>query len=388
MSSTNFGDYQLGIYMQGMHGNKPDLPLNIDELKDMAREKLDPRAYWYVAGSAGNASTEQANKLAFERWKIVPRMLRDLSQRDHRTRILNTDMNAPLMLAPIGVQEILHEDCERAVARAARATNVPMILSTVSSTPLEEVAEILGDNPKWFQLYWPKDQQVTKSLLKRAEAAGYEAIVVTLDTKILGWREHDLQEAYLPFLEGKGIVNYITDPAFRASLDEAPEASMQKAIVRFTEIYADTTQTWDDLKFLQDNTSLPIVLKGVLHPDDAKEAVSRGIQGIIVSNHGGRQIDGAIGALDVLPGIVDAVGDDISILFDSGIRHGADVVKALALGADAVLLGRPYAYGLAVGGEEGAQKVIQQMLAEYDITMALSGYTNPKQLNRSILQHT
>ncbi|MBI2425496.1 MAG: alpha-hydroxy-acid oxidizing protein [Candidatus Hydrogenedentes bacterium] len=386
MSSTHYGDYQIGLYMQGLVGLKPELPLIAEELEALAKAKLDPRAYWYVAGGAGHENTVRANRQAFDRWQIVPRMLRDVSERNYSTTVLHTEMRAPLLLAPVGVQEIIHPEAERAVARAARAMGIPMILSTLSSTPLEEVAELLGNTPRWFQLYWPGERDFTKSLLQRAEAAGYEAIVVTLDTKLMGWREHDLQEAYLPFLEGKGIANYTSDPVFRASLEEPPEANPQGAVARWAQLYADPSQTWEDLVFLQDHTSLPIILKGILHPDDAATAVFRGVQGIIVSNHGGRQVDGALGALDALPAVVDAVGGRVPVLFDSGIRHGADMVKALALGADAVLLGRPYIYGLAAAGESGVHQVIQRLLAEFDVTMALSGLCRLSELDRGVLQ--
>lgn len=381
----NFGDYQFGIYMGGMVGMKPSLPLNLDELERQAREKVDPRAYWYVAGGATAEDTVRFNRESFDKWRIVPRMLRDVKQRNHATKIFNTQMPAPVMLAPVGVQEIVHPDCERAVGRAAKSLGVPFILSTVSSARMEEVAEIMGDAPRWFQLYWPGDQSVTKSFLQRAEAAGYGAIVVTLDTRTMGWREHDLQEAYLPFLEGKGLINYTTDPAFRASLSETPEENPQGAVARWAEIFGDTRQTWDDLKFIRDNTKLPVLLKGILHPQDAQLALQHGMDGIVVSNHGGRQVSGSIAALDALPAIADAVGGKCPILLDSGVRHGSDAIKALALGADAVLLARPYIWGLAVAGEEGVREVVRRFLADYDLSMALSGFASPAELSREIL---
>lgn len=381
----NFGDYQFGIYMGGMVGMKPSLPLNLEELERQAREKVDPRAYWYVAGGATAEDTVRFNRESFDKWRIVPRMLRDVKQRNHATKIFNTQMPAPVMLAPVGVQEIVHPDCERAVGRAAKSLGVPFILSTVSSARMEEVAEIMGDAPRWFQLYWPGDQAVTKSFLQRAEAAGYGAIVVTLDTRTMGWREHDLQEAYLPFLEGKGLINYTSDPAFRASLSETPEENPQGAVARWAEIFGDTRQTWDDLKFIRDNTKLPVLLKGILHPQDAQLAIQHGMDGIVVSNHGGRQVSGSIAALDALPAIADAVGGKCPILLDSGVRHGSDAIKALALGADAVLLARPYIWGLAVAGEEGVREVVRRFLADYDLSMALSGFASPAELSRDIL---
>jgi len=381
----NFGDYQLGVYMQGMMGLKPELPLNLDELERLAREKIDPRAYWYVAGGAGAEDTVRFNRDAFANWRIVPRMLRNVKQRNHATSILGTNMPAPVMLAPVGVQEIIHPEAERAVARAAKSLGVPMILSTLSSTKLEDVAEILGDSPRWFQLYWPGDAEVTKSLIRRAEAAGYGAIVVTLDTRLMGWREHDLQEAYLPFLEGKGLANYFSDPAFCAGLDESPAENPQAAVGRWAEVYADASQTWDDLKLIRDTTKLPILLKGILLPEDALLALQHGMDGIIVSNHGGRQLGGSISGLDALPAIVDAVAGKCPVLLDSGVRHGADAMKALALGADAVLYARPYVWGLAVAGEDGVREVVRRFLADYDLAMALSGFTSAKELSPSVL---
>ncbi len=381
----NFGDYQLGIYMQGMMGLKPELPLNLDELERQAREKIDPRAYWYVAGGAGAEDTVRYNRDAFAQWRIVPRMLRNVKQRNHTTKLFNTTMPAPVMLAPVGVQEIVHPEAERAVARAAKALGVPMILSTLSSTKLEDVAEILGDSPRWFQLYWPGDAEVTKSLIRRAEAAGYGAIVVTLDTRLMGWREHDLQEAYLPFLEGKGIANYLSDPAFRAGLDETPEENPQAAVGHWAEVYADASQTWDDLKLIRDTTTLPVILKGILHPEDALLALQHGMDGIIVSNHGGRQLGGSISGLEALPAVVDAVAGKCPVLLDSGVRHGSDALKAIALGADAVLYARPYIWGLAVAGEDGVREVVRRFLADYDLAMALSGFTSADQLSPSVL---
>lgn len=384
--STHYGDFQLGMYMQGMMGVKPEMPIDHTELEAAARAKLDSRAYWYVAGGAGSADTIDANEVGLQRYRIVPRMLTDVSDRDHRVEICGTMLNAPMMLAPVGVQEIVHPEAELAVARAARETGVGMMLSTLSSTPLEAVAEALGNTPKWFQLYWPKDDAVTISLVQRAEKAGYSAIVVTLDTRLMGWRAHDLQEAYLPFLEGKGLANYLTDPAFRAALDETPEENPQAAVGRWAEIYSGHHHTWAQLKLIREATSLPILVKGLLHPADVEPAMAAGVQGIIVSNHGGRQIGGCIGAIDALPGIVQAVGGKVPVLFDSGVRNGSDVIVARALGAEAVLLGRPYVWGLAVGGAEGVAQVIRRFLADYDLHMALAGFTKPAEVTAGALR--
>jgi lactate 2-monooxygenase len=374
-SPQQFANAQYEIYLNGVAGKVPEFPITYRQLERRAKKLLSAGAYGYVAGGAGDESTVQANRRAFERWRIVPRMLRDVGVRDMRTDVLGTSMPAPLMLGPVGVQSIVHPEGELATARAAAELGVPSILSTASSYTIEQVADAMGDAPRWFQLYWPSDPELAVSFLQRAERAGYGAIVVTLDTWLLAWRPRDLEQAYLPFLKGIGVANYFTDPVFRAGLEKPPEEDLQAAVGHWVGNYSDPTVTWDDLALLRDNTDLPIVLKGIQHADDARRAVDAGIDGIVVSNHGGRQVDGAIGSLDALPPIVDAVGDDFPVLFDSGVRTGADAFKALALGARAVLLGRPYVWGLAVGGQPGVRHVVRGLLAELDLTLALSGHT-------------
>ena len=382
-----FGNYQLEIYKQGLAGVLPRIPFAAADLEQRAREKLDPGAFGYVAGGAGAEATMRANLAAFDHWRIVPRMLRNVATRDLRVNVLGSEMRAPVLLAPIGVLSIVHPEAEVAVARAAAGLGLTMVLSTASSRSLEEVAQAGGAGPRWFQLYWPKDREFAASLLQRAERAGYGAIVVTLDTWLLGWRPRDLSRAYLPFLRGEGIANYLSDPVFCASLPKPPNEDMQAAIAHWAEVFSDPGVTWDDLRFLRRSTRLPLVLKGILHPDDARRAADFGMDGVIVSNHGGRQVDGAIGALDALPGVVSVAGK-MPVLFDSGIRTGADIVKALALGAKAVLLGRPYVYGLALEGEAGVTAVVRALLAELDLTMALSGVARLDQLSADMLQHT
>ncbi len=334
---------------------------------------MTPEAYAYVAGGAGSEDTMRANREAFRRWRIVPRFLRDVGARDLGVRLFGKTLRAPILLAPIGVLSIVHDDAELAVARAAAGLDVPMILSTVSSTPLEAVAAASGDAPRWFQLYWPRNNDLAASLVRRAEAAGYGAIVVTLDTYLLAWRDRDIQNAYLPFLYGEGLANYFSDPVFRAGLDEPPEENPTQAVLHFAGLFSNPSLTWDDLAFLRAHTRLPIVLKGLLHPNDARKAVDHGADAVVVSNHGGRQMDGGLAALDALPGVVEAVQGNLPVLFDSGIRGGADVFKAVALGARAVLLGRPYAFGLGVGGEQGVRDVVHNLLAELDLTLGLAG---------------
>jgi lactate 2-monooxygenase len=295
--------------------------------------------------------------------------------------LLGRRLPAPILLAPIGVQSILHAEAELASARAARALGVPFVLSTVSSRTIEEVAASMGEATRYFQLYWPSDAELAASFVERAERSGYSALVVTLDTYLLAWRPRDLAHAYLPFLRGEGLANYFSDPVFRQGLEAPPELDPRPAVRRFAQVFSHPGLTWKDLDFLKRRAKLPIVLKGILHPDDARRAVDHGVDGVVVSNHGGRQVDGAVGALDALPGVVAAVGGKTTVLFDSGIRTGADVVKAVALGARAVLLGRPYAYGLALGGEQGVRDVVANLVAETDLTLGLVGARSSAELN-------
>jgi isopentenyl diphosphate isomerase/L-lactate dehydrogenase-like FMN-dependent dehydrogenase len=380
-----FADFQNEIYTRGLIDEQPGLPVSVAGLEDRARERLAPGPFGYVAGGAGAERTMQANLQAFERWKIVPRMLRDVALRDLRTTVLGMELPAPLMLAPIGVQSIVNAEAELATGRAAAAQGLPFILSTAASHTIEQVADAVGAASRWYQLYWPKDRELAGSFVARAASAGYSAIVVTLDTWMLGWRPRDLQNAYLPFLKGEGVANYLSDPVFRAALEKPPEEDPRAAIAHWAHQFSNPSVTWSDLEWLREQTDLPIVLKGIVHPDDGRRAVQAGANGLIVSNHGGRQVDGAIGALDALPAVRDAVGEDLAVLFDSGIRTGADILKALALGADAVCLGRPYAWGLALDGQAGVEQVLRCLLAEFDLTLALSGYTSAHQLDESAL---
>jgi len=377
------GNYQFEIYQQPA-GKVSTVPFNSDELEQFAREKLSPGAFGYVAGGASSEDTMRANLAAFTQHRIVPRFLRDCAQRDWRINLLGTEMPAPVLLAPIGVLSIVHPEAEIAVARAAAELGLTMVLSTVSSRSLEEIASSPPDAPRWFQLYWPRHRDFAASLVRRAEAAGYRALVVTLDTYMLGWRPRDLTLSYLPFLRGEGMANYLSDPVFCSGLAKPPREDMPAAIRHWVQSFSNPSVTWDDLKFLREHTKLPIVLKGILHPDDARRAADCGMDGVIVSNHGGRQVDGAIAALDALPSVVAATGE-LPVLFDSGIRTGADIAKALALGARAVLIGRPYAYGLAIAGEHGVRDVLRALLAEFDLTLALSGVTRLEQVTRELL---
>lgn len=375
-----FAAYAAEIYRAGLAGTRPALPTDPARLEDAARAVLADEAFAYVAGGAGSGATMRANRAAFDRWAVVPRVLREATARDWSTTLLGTAMPAPLLLAPIGVQSILHPEGELASARAAAELGVPFVASTAASHTLEDMAAASGTGPRWYQLYRPTDDGLTASLLGRARACGYAVLVVTLDTWALGWRPHDLDGAYLPFLRGVGAAVPFSDPAFRALLARPPEDDLPAAVALRQRLFQGTSPTWERLGTLRHWWDGPIVLKGVLHPDDAARAVDAGMDGLVVSNHGGRQADRAVAALDALPGVLSAVRGRVPVLLDSGVRSGADAAVALALGADAVLLGRPYAYGLALGGEAGVRHVLRCVLAELDLTLALAGCADTTRL--------
>lgn len=377
---------ELEIYQLGLVAKKISIPISVLALEQKARQALDPQAYDYVAGGAGGENTMRANLDAFYRWRVVPRMFRDVSAIDMSIELLGARLPAPLLLGPVGVQGIIHREAEMATGRAAAALGLPFVLSTVSSQPMERVAQAMGPGLRWFQLYWGKNPELTASMLRRAESAGYTALVVTLDTSMLGWRERDLDRGYLPFFSGEGLSNYFIDPVFRGLLKKSPEEDPAEAVRLWAAIFTNTALTWSDLSFLRRHTKLPILLKGVLHAEDAARAVDCGVDGLIVSNHGGRQVDGAIAALDALPPAVKAVNGKVPVLFDSGIRRGADIMKALALGARAALVARPYIWGLAVAGEAGVRDSLLNLLADFNLSMALSGFTSPGELSPEVLQ--
>jgi isopentenyl diphosphate isomerase/L-lactate dehydrogenase-like FMN-dependent dehydrogenase len=393
---------QQQVYLDGVFGRTPRVSTDLTRLEAEAERVMRPDAFAYIAGGAGTGATMRANRAAFDRHRIVPRMLRDASRRDTTVELFGRRLASPFLLAPIGVAEMAHADADLATARAAAAEGVPMVFSNQASVPMERVAAELGDTPRWFQLYWSTSNELVESLVARAEACGCEAIVVTLDTTLLGWRTRDLDIGFLPFLRGMGIAQYTSDPVFQRLVKEAGAAprtpvdvpsqrptpsalrvlmSLRKRrisreeVQRFTEIYSRPSLSWDDLPFLRERTTLPILLKGVCHPDDARRALDAEIDGLIVSNHGGRQVDGAIATLDALPAVAEAVGGRVPVLMDSGIRGGADVFKALALGARAVLLGRPYIYALALAGERGVRQVLRDLSADFDLTLGLAGYS-------------
>ncbi|MYT74842.1 MULTISPECIES: alpha-hydroxy-acid oxidizing protein [unclassified Streptomyces] len=369
--SPQFGDYQYEIYLDGLRGVVPTLPMEFGELERRAEAALPPSIWSYVAGGAGDERTQRANVEAFGRYGLMPRMMVGATQRDLSVDLFGHRLASPLFMAPVGVIGLCAQDGhgDLATARAAARTGVPMVASTLTVDPLEDVAAEFGDTPGFFQLYTPTDRALAESLVKRAEAAGYKGIVVTLDTWVTGWRPRDLSTANFPQLRGHCLANYTSDPRFK---ELTPSDDPQAVVGSWVGLFGNPL-TWDDLPWLRSLTDLPLILKGVCHPEDVRRARDGGVDGIYCSTHGGRQANGGLAALDALPGVVEAA-DGMPVLFDSGVRSGADIVKALALGATAVGVGRPYAYGLAVGGEDGIVHVLRSLLAEADLTMAVDGY--------------
>ena len=416
--TQSFGrDTQSAIYRDGASGRKPIVPIGWGALQAAAKRAMSRAAWAYVAGSSGTEATAAANTAALDRWRIVPRVLRDVSERDLSVELFGTRYPSPVIAAPVGVLELVHKEADLGVARATSALGVPYIFSSQASTPMEKTASVMGDSPRWFQLYWSTSDDLVASFVRRAEDAGAGAIVVTLDTHMLGWRPRDLDLAFLPFIHGQGIAQYTSDPVFRqlvldhianpvpgarpritpaairTLLDMTrnyPGGSLRSkepraAVETFLEVFSRPSLTWDNLALLREHTKLPIVLKGIQHPDDAVLAIKHGVDGIIVSNHAGRQIDGAIGSLDALVDIAAKVNGRIPVLFDSGVRSGSDVFKAMALGATAVLVGRPYVYGLAIAGAAGAEAVLRNIIAEFDLVLGLSGHTTAQGLDSHAL---
>jgi lactate 2-monooxygenase len=417
---------QSDIYRAGVSGARPAVPVHPEPLERAARKALSTEAYAYIAGGAGAGRTMRANRAAFDRWQVWPRPLRDVSERDLSTTFLGVERPGPLLLAPLGVMEMAHPQADLAVARAAAALGIPYVLSNQASFPMEQVADAAPAGPRMFQLYWSASDELNESLIRRAEASGCEAIVVTLDTHLLGWRTRDLDLGYLPFTRGLGIAQYTSDPVFQRLVRErardaagpAPSVRMtpktvaagismarkarpitgvgvreglrsplpRTAVETFLDVFSTPALTWDDLARARSWTSLPIILKGIVHPDDAQRALDAGLDGVWVSNHGGRQIDASVPTLAVLPEIVERVGGRMPVVFDSGVRGGADAFIALALGATMVAIGRPYAYGLALAGEQGVYEVIRNVLAELDITLGLAGLTSVREVDRSALR--
>ncbi len=419
---------QSEVYRAGVGGTKPAVPVDHDALEQAARKAVSAEAFAYLAGGAGGEATMAANRAAFSRWRVWPRVLRDVAERDLSIELLGRRRATPFILSPIGVAELAHADADVAVGRAASELDVPYVLSNQASRPMEEVAVEMGAGSRWFQLYWSRSDELNASFLRRAEAVGCEAVVVTLDTHLLGWRTRDLDAAFLPFTRGQGIAQYTSDPVFAelvrdrvarstgpgerpkvtptllrsafsiarsavgtrlvdGGVRDALRSPLPRAAVEtFLDVFSDPSLTWDDLARLREWTSLPVLLKGVLHPDDASRALDHGVDGIVVSNHGGRQVDRSVATLDTLPAIVERVAGRVPIVLDSGIRGGADAAIALSLGATAVGIGRPYAYGLAVAGQDGVREVVRNHIAELDLTLGLAGHRSIAELGPETLR--
>ncbi len=411
------------IYRAGVLGRAPQVPTDFAQLESRARAAMSHKAWAYVAGGAGSGATMRANRAAYDRHRLVPRMASGHVARDLSVELFGRRLPTPLLLAPIGAAALVHADSDLHIGRGAAATGVPYILSNQGCSPMEAVAAVMGDAPRWFQLYWSTDDALVDSLLRRAEASGAEAVVVTLDTTMLGWRPQDLNLGSLPFSQGVGIAQYTSDPRFREIVrsrvaargsgattqdvqvtlaairtllsisrehpgrlrDNLRSPEPRAAVETFLDIYSNPGLTWQTLASIKSRTSLPVLFKGILHPDDARRAVDAGADGIVVSNHGGRQVDGAVASLDALPAVRAAVGEGMPLVLDSGVRSGADVVKALALGADAVAIGRPYIYGLALAGGAGVRDVIANLVAELDLTMGLIGAASLADLTPDVL---
>jgi len=423
-SSVALGrERQSSIYRSGVLGRRPAVPTDFAELERRAKRASSAKGWAYVAGGAGEGRTMRNNRAAFDRWAIVPRMAHGVTGRDLSVDLLGTRLSSPILLAPVGAGALLDPDCDLHVARAAAAMDVPYIFTNQGSTPMEECAAAMGESRRWVQLYWSTDEALVDSLIQRAEAIDAGALVVTLDTTTLGWRPQDLNLGSLPFAQGQGIGQYTSDPRFRDLVREriaAAKASDVKqdvevtiaairsllsitrnhpgsfwanlrspvpraSVEAFLDIYSNPGLSWDHLATLRERTRLPVVLKGILHPDDARRAFDLGVDAIVVSNHGGRQVDSSVASLDALLNVRGAVSPEATVLMDSGIRTGADVFTALALGADAVLLGRPYMYGVALAGQRGVEEVISNVLAELDLTMSLTGVRNIGEINRNLL---
>lgn len=361
------------------------LPVSYEEWECMACKILNIKTFDSVVGGAGTEETIRANREAFYQWRILPRFLVDVSERNLSVSMFGHTFPTPILLAPIGREVLFHPDAELASARAASALGVPFILSTQSSRSIEEVATAMGNSPRWFQLYWGTDFDVTTSMLRRAEASGYSAIVLTVDRPLEGWRNRDIRNQYLSVAFPCGIANFLTDPVFLAKLGKSPQEDMGNAINQAYGISFNPRLTWKQLALLRNYTKLPILIKGILDSRDAELALKHGVDGIIVSNHGGRQLDGAEAALDALPKVCEVLRGRIPVLMDSGIHCGADVVKALAFGASAILIGRLYIFGLTVAGELGVTTVLRNLISETDLTIALSGIRSVSEIDRSVL---
>ena len=414
-------DRQRAIFLHGLSGKRAVIPFHAETLRQLAQQKMSDRAWAYIDGGAGNEETIGSNRTAFSNVYVRPRMMHPNETADFSGTLLGMPLAFPLLLAPIGVLDLICPQADLHVARQCAETGVPFIFSNQAGTPMEVCAQAMGDSPRWMQLYWSKSDELVISFVRRAEAAGCRALVLTVDTTLLGWRNRDLELGYLPFLRGMGIAQYTSDPVFlellrkggikptgpspKPAITPATIAAMFRlksnypggfwrnlrskepleAVRLFINIYSNPALSWDKLRWLRTQTLLPILVKGILRADDALKAKDSGADGIIISNHGGRQVDGATSTLQALTQIRKQLPKPFPVLLDSGIRSGSDLFKALALGADAVLLGRPYAYGLAIDRRQGVREVILNLLNDFELTARLAGCRNLDEINADMV---
>lgn len=410
---------QREIYMAGLRGKKMSIPFTYDALVEAASEVMSAPAWAYVMGAAGAEKTMHTNTAAFDSWKILPRVLRDVGGRDISTSYAGKSFTTPFFICPVGSLGLVHAKADLAAARAAARLGIPFMSSNQSSVSMEDLSQGMGTGPKMFQLYWSNSDELVSSFIQRAEQANFDALVVTVDNTLLGWRSRDLQSAYLPYLHGHGLAHYTSDPVFRQLVEKTKDkpsatggvnlkvisaliqmayrhpgstwANLRSGISlksarKFVDVFMKPSLSWSDIRQLRDMTQLPIVVKGIQHPEDAALAVDAGVNTIMVSNHGGRQVDGGISSLDALVGVMDAVGGKVDVLFDSGIRSGMDAFKALALGAKAVGIGRPFVLALALAGEQGVRDLLLNYVAEFELTMGLSGCSTVQEITMDFLK--
>ena len=391
-------DYQVDVFQKGLQFQRPPITFDTTQWEPKAKKVMSENSRNYVSGNAGTGSSDENNRAAFRKWGFVPNRLTGAKEfPDLSVTLFGKKYPFPVAICPVGVQKIFHPDGEWATAAAANKEHVPYIFSSASATSIEDVAKANGDGPRWFQLYWPDmaHSEVTKSLLSRAQSHGYDVLAVNVDTFIMGWRPCDMDDGYSPFLrpDHVGTEMGFTDPVYRKIFKDKHgkevEEDLATASAEWSQIFIPgKPHGWKDLQFLREHWKGPIVVKGIQSVADAEACIAAGMDGIYVSNHGGRQVDAGVSSLDMLAEIAEAVGDRTEIIFDSGVRNGLDVAKALALGAKMVAIGRPFVYGLALEGETGVRHVIRSILGELDLSLHLTGISSvqPDQLNRKVLR--
>ncbi|GFZ48820.1 hypothetical protein JCM24511_06569 [Saitozyma sp. JCM 24511] len=398
----NFAVYQKECFKLSQNGSHPEFNTNPEELERQAQEALSKGGWLYASCNAGVSWTHRANQEAFDRWRIVPRMLVDTTARDTTTELFGHKIAAPICFAPIGINKasyihIYHPLGELNAAKVAGELNLPYMLSTAGSQPIEDVAKANGAGPRFFQLYCPHDEELEDSLLQRAWNSGFNVCVMTLDTWQLAWRHNDIANSNYAFYRGIGADLGTSDPVFRKRVKEAgldiddPDHQYHIGEKWIDTVWHGKAWTWEKIpklvkKWKDMTNGRPFLVKGIQCAEDAIKAVEAGCDGVVVSNHAGRQVDGAIGSLEALPEVVEAIGDKATILFDSGVRTGADVFKALALGAHAVCVGRLYIYGMSIAGEAGVRHVMKSLLADFDILMNCAGARDIEEIRRTKLR--